>query len=134
MIADDILAAIPELRAQAESLMLDTCRIVRVVGTALDEETGVETPVTEVVYEGRSKLQSQDQYEIGREAGAKIHVEQRSLIHVPVGAFRMRHGDVVTILTSPALYVAGQVYRLLGEAPYRTNETAYRMYATQDVS
>lgn len=118
----------------AERLMTDTCRVERVVGTTLDETTGVETPQTVVVYEGISKLQNQSQYEIDQVSGGKVFVEQRSLLHVPVGSFQMRHGDVATILTSSAPHLAGQVYRLLGEAPYRTRETAYRMYATQQVA
>lgn len=38
MIADDVAAALPELRAEAESLMIETCDIERMT-TAWDEES-----------------------------------------------------------------------------------------------
>jgi len=58
MLGHDIAAALPELRAQAESLMVDACRVERPTGeTTLDPDTLAEVPVYEVVYEGKCRIQ-----------------------------------------------------------------------------
>lgn len=113
--------------------MTDTVRVTRI------DEDGPADPVTgesarTTVYEGRAKLQNQSQYEQDQIAGRHITTVQRSLVHFPVGSFEVRDGDLCTFLTSHAPYVAGQRYRLSGEAPYKTYETAYRVYADQIVA
>ena len=123
--------AIARGRRMAESLMLDTVRVTRISGEP-DPVTGEAERVT--VYEGKAKLQNQSQYEQDYVAGNRVGTLQRSLVHLPVGSFQMRDGDLCTFLTSPAPFVAGQVYRLTGEAPYKTLETAYRVYADQEVA
>lgn len=124
-------SAITRGRRMAESLMLDTVRVTRISGEP-DPVTG-ESERT-VVYEGKAKLQNQSQYEQDQLAGGHVGTIQRSLVHLPVGAFQMADGDLCTFLTSSAPFVAGQVYRLAGEAPYKTFETAYRVYADQVVA
>lgn len=58
MLGHDIAAALPELRAHAESLMVDTCRIDRATGaTTIDPVTLEETPVYATVYEGKARIQ-----------------------------------------------------------------------------
>ena len=56
-IGADIAAALPELRAAAESLMVDSCRIERATGTTIDPDTLAEVPVYETVYEGKCRVQ-----------------------------------------------------------------------------
>ena len=124
-------SAVARGRRMAESLMLDTVRVTRING-AMDPVTG-ESERT-VVYEGKAKLQNQSQYEQDQVAGGHVGTIQRSLVHLPVGALQMADGDLCTFLTSSAPFVAGQVYRLAGEAPYKTFETAYRVYADQVVA
>ncbi|KRD36811.1 hypothetical protein ASE27_10165 [Oerskovia sp. Root918] len=126
--------AIARGRRMAERLMVDTCLVQRVVGETTNEETGAVEPLLETVYSGPCKLQNQSQYEMGAEAGGHMSVEQRSLVHFPVGSFQVRHGDLCTFTASVAPGVAGQKYRLQGETPYRTFETAYRVYAVQEVA
>ena len=130
MIGDELAAALPRMRAMAESLMRDTVRVERVTGE-VDELTG--EAVRTVVYEGKAKLQNQNQYESRPESGGHTYVEQRSLVHFPVGSFQMENGDLCTFIESAAPFVAGQQFRLTGRAPYRTLETAYRVYADQIV-
>lgn len=121
-------------RRMAEKLMVDTCLVQRVIGETTNDETGVVEPILETVYSGRCKLQNQTQYETGSVAGGHLSVEQRSLVHFPVGSFQSKHGDLCAFTTSVAPGVAGQKYRLQGETPYRTFETAYRVYAVQEVA
>ncbi len=126
--------AIARGRRLAERLMVDTCVVQRVIGETTDDETGVVEPVLETVYSGRCKLQNQTQYETGSVAGGHLSVEQRSLVHFPVGSFQSKHGDLCTFTASVAPGVSGQKFRLQGETPYRTFETAYRVYAVQEVA
>jgi len=118
------------MRPNAESLMRDTVRVERVVGT-VDELTGEAERA--IVYEGPAKLQNQNQYESRPESGGHTYVVQRSLVHFPVGSFQMANGDLCTFVASLAPFIVGQQYRLTGEAPYKTYETAYRVYADQIV-
>lgn len=129
-IGDDLTAALPGLQAMAESLMRSTVVVTRVAG-AVDELTGEVARVE--VYRGKAKLQNQNQYESKPQSGGHTYVVQRSLVHFPVGSFQMENGDLCEFLTSPAPFIAGQWYRLTGEAPYRDFETAYRVYADQIV-
>ena len=125
--------AIGRGRRAAERLMTSTVRVTRVDSNASpDPMTGQRTAVT--VYEGKAKLQNQNQYESTPEAGGHTYIQQRSLVHFPVGSFEMNDGDLCTFLSSPAPFVAGQKYRLVGAAPYRDFETAYRVYADQIVA
>jgi hypothetical protein len=141
-----INGAIARGRRMAERLMVDTCLVQRVVGETTNEQTGVVEPILQTVYpdptwpddhpwkRGKCKLQNQTQYETGSESGGHLSIEQRSLVHFPVGSFQSKHGDLCTFTASVAPGVAGQKYRLQGETPYRTFETAYRVYAVQEVA
>lgn len=129
----EISDTLPDMRALAESMMLATVRVTRIDPDAdHDPLTGVRPTIT--VYEGKAKLQNQNQYESNPAAGGHTYVQQRSLVHFPVGSFEMSDGDLCTFLTSPAPFVTGQKYRLVGAAPFRDFETAYRVYADQVVA
>lgn len=123
--------AIARGRRMAESLMTDTVRVTRINGEP-DPVTGEADRMT--VYEGKARLQNQSQYEQGQVAGQHIGTLQRSLVHLPVESFQMRDGDLCEFIASAAPFLEGQVYRLAGEAPYKTFETAYRVYADQEVA
>ncbi len=112
--------------------MVEEVRVSRVTGETT--EGAVVTPVVETVYEGRAKLQNQQQYEQLVEVGGKSTVIQRSLIHFPVGSFQMADGDELVFVSSPTPFLQGARYRLSGEAPLKTFETAYRVYADQIVT
>ena len=89
----DVAAALPGLRAQAESLMTDTWRCVRGGTREFNDETGefVETP-PEVVYDGPGRLR--DRSSIGsREAVQGVTtVVSQLILSLPVatsGALRV---------------------------------------------
>lgn len=97
VILDDIAASLPELRAHAESLMVDRCTIMRRTGSTYDEETMREVPTWVPVYAGRCKVQVQAlvaQYE------TDVHewTVQRPELHLPVvSSAGVRVGDRAVI-------------------------------------
>ena len=122
--AAELLAALPGLRRNAESMMTDTVRISRADGEP-DPLTGV--PGTVQVYEGPGKVQSFRPYEQTFEVvGAQI-VQARREVHVPVDAGQFKVGDVVEVIASrhrPALI--GSKYRV-AFPDEKTHQTAQRL-------
>lgn len=95
-----IAAKLPELRAAAESLMVDSCTVFRPGGGGWvkDPETGYEVPDEgSEVYAGPCKVQTYEAFESKRDVGAATVVLQRYTIHVPVGTGPFEIGDVVTV-------------------------------------
>lgn len=87
MFGPDIAAALPELRAHAESRMLDTCAITRPgdgVGpwNPATREYDPAEPVT--VYEGRCEVQEAGAQERGATAGESDLDLKRYIVKVPV--------------------------------------------------
>ena len=120
----DVAGALPFLRAQAESLMLDTCTVAPVTG--VDESTGAPT-LGSAVYSGRCKVQTSQAQEANPEAGGATYTVQRYAVHVPVGAFVPVVGHVVTI-TAAALDagLVGRQYRVVALL-HKTLATAQRL-------
>lgn len=112
MLADDIAAALPELRAHAESLMVDSCAIAR---RRLDED-GVPVremdPVTleladawDEVYAGRCRVQRPGAVMVGREpvvGGAEYNVETVH-VQVPLSVLGVKADDRVTVTAVGAI-------------------------------
>lgn len=86
----DIQAALPRLRAYAESRMVDTVLIERCTGTVDDETTGHKVKVWETVYDGPCRWQQRSQ-QVARtnSAGGTVTVQTTEL-HLPV----LASGDV----------------------------------------
>jgi len=120
----DVAGALPFLRAQAESLMLDTCTVCPVTG--VNESTGAPTLGTGV-YTGKCKVQTSQAQEANPEAGGATFTVQRYAVHVPVGAFVPVVGHVVTI-TAAALDagLVGRQYRVVALL-HKSLATAYRL-------
>ena len=58
-LADDVSAALPGLRAEAEALMVDSCKITKPGGSGWDDDAGEyveQPPVT--VYEGKCRIRN----------------------------------------------------------------------------
>lgn len=128
-------------RRAAEQKMTDRCVVRRKTGeTTTDPETFEVVPVFEVVYgpavtphKGRCKVQTYDAYETNAESAGATVTTQRSNVHFPVGAFRMRVGDLVTITASVDPFLVGRSYRLAQEAPVKTHATAYRCFIDENL-
>lgn len=115
---DDVLSVLPFLRAQAESLMVDTCTITRPGAAVTDPDTGAVTNTPTPVYEGKCKVQSKDSSVASPEAGGASFVVVSRQVHIPANAADVRDGDVVTITASLLnSFTVGNVYRVEGFTP-----------------
>ena len=86
----DIQAALPRLRAYAESRMVDTVLVEKCTGTTDDESTGHKVPTWETAYEGPCRWQQRSQQVAAtNSAGGTVTVQQTEL-HLPVAT----SGDV----------------------------------------
>lgn len=122
-------AALRAGRQRAESRMLDTCLIRRVIGETTDRETGKVVPLYQDVYEGKCKLQSYEGYEQEKNTAAAALTVQRMSCHLPVGAYRINVGDVVEFTASSLdSYLVGRKFRITQEAPFKSFATAYRVF------
>jgi hypothetical protein len=88
MLADDVAAALPGLRAEAEALMVDSCRITKPgSGTVWDEDAGEYVdgpPIT--VYEGRCRIRNAYPAPQSVQAGQVAWGLDIIIISIPIGA------------------------------------------------
>lgn len=112
MIHDDIAAALPELRAHALSLMVDSCAITRrrlgEDGEPVREMDPVTLELTDVwdeVYTGRCRVQRPGAVMVGREpvvGGVEYSVETVH-VQVPMTVLGVKADDRVTITATGAI-------------------------------
>ena len=122
-----VLRSLPRMRRAAESLMTASCQVYRKTGTRRDGARIVA--LWELVYEGRAKMQTYEGHE--RTVGGATDstaVEQRSAIHVPVGAFRPMPGDVARLTSSTDPLMVGRLWRITQQYPVKEHATAYRAF------
>lgn len=125
-LADDVLSALPDFQAAAESLMLDECILERRTGeTVTDPITGVVTDEWAQVYSGKFKLTGRVAQATTPEAGGHAYLVEQLMVHFPVSTSSAA-GDRVTILatTLDPLLVGLQVR--LTELARGGIRTAYR--------
>lgn len=122
-------------RRRAERLMILRCTIRRVTGETTDRNTGKVVETAELVYPnadhpvGRCKITSYEGHEQERDVAGWSATQQRLAIHLPVGAYDVRVGDIIEITESPLdPRLVGRKYRTAQEAPYRTFATADRVF------
>ena len=126
-LAADVLRVLPELRAQAESLMVDECRITAPGEVVTDPETGEVTNERETVYEGRCKVQSKAAAIQSAEAGEASFTVVSREVHIPANAAEILDGYEVEITGSLLnSFTVGKVYRVEGFTP-DTYDTAFRL-------
>lgn len=112
MIHDAIAAALPELRAHAESLMVDSCTVTRrrldENGEAVREMDPVTLELTDVwdeVYAGRCRVQRPGAVMVGREpvvGGVEYNVETVH-VQVPLTVLGVKADDRVAITAVGAI-------------------------------
>ena len=100
MLGDDIAAALPGLRAQAESMMTDAGLVKRGNGgTTMDPETLEEVPTFDTVWSGPCRVQRSGALsprEASGAAGFEFGID--SLIaQLPISATGIRRGDVFVV-------------------------------------
>ncbi len=96
MIGDDVAQALPELRAQAESLMVDTVTIVRPGATITDPETGQVSTLGLTVYQGAARWKPATTASLADAVGTAQLVTTPGALHLPVGTYQPEPGDVAT--------------------------------------
>ena len=130
MLGDDLAAALPELRAHAESMMLDACTITGPGSAPVwDEATGEwSTPGSATVYQGKCRVQRADGPPAGSQAGSADWSLNHVRVDLPVAtSTAVREGHVVTI-TAAAFdpQLVGVVATVVGEH-HKTLATARRL-------
>ena len=136
MIGDDITAALPELREQALSLMVDACVVERPAGRVRDPVTLEYTDVWITVYpEGPCRVQIVTVGTPSELVGApgRDWIVQEAVVQLPVQAVQYRSRDRVTVTASaedPAL--AGAVLTVTGQQ--RKTHAVMRRLNVQEVA
>lgn len=133
MIADAVVPALAGFRAQAESLMVDTCTITRPGEPTTDPDTGEVVTPAPVVYAGRCKVQAGAVQERTDDVGQSVQTTQRYAVHVPVGAYEPAVGDVVTItIATQDANLVGRRHRVTALL-HKSLATAYRLAVDEEV-
>jgi len=98
-LGDGIAAALPELRAHAESLMTDTIRLERVTGMHDDPDTLETVTDYETVYEGRGRVQRSGQLSPHEAVAGEVEFGVNALmVQLPLSASGIRKNDRVTVV------------------------------------
>lgn len=137
----EILAALPGLRQQAESMMTTQVVITRGSGEMTDPVTGEAETVQ--VYpnpswasdhphaDGKAKLTSYEAHEAASAAGQRVITTQRMALHVPVGSYAAQVGDMAEVVGSRDPLLIGRKVRIVQQAPYKEHATAYRCFVDE---
>lgn len=101
MIGDAISAALPELRAQAESMMLDTVEITRPGAVTTDPESGEVAPTNDPVYSGRARWKQATSQATSADAGTAIISTTPGEVHLPASTpYQPQPGDLIVCTAS----------------------------------
>jgi hypothetical protein len=129
MLGDEIARTLPVLRAQAESMMLDTITITRPGAVTTDPATGQVVAAGEPVYSGKARWKpATSQATTTDTAGTAVISSTPGEVHVPTSTpYVPQPGDVIVCTAStlnPHLVGARTVVkgRVVGSAV-----TAYRI-------
>lgn len=98
-LGSDIAAALPELRAQAESMMRDTVKVERDTGaTTKDPVTLEEVPVWATVHEGPARIQRTGQVSPREQVVGEVEFGINAVIvQMPLAAVGIEKGHRVTV-------------------------------------
>ncbi len=100
ILGDALTAALPELRQQAESLMVDSCTVTRATGaTTLDPVTLAEVPVFAAVWSGACRIQRSGALsprEVSGAAGYEFGIDS-VMAQLPIAATGIQRGDVLEV-------------------------------------
>lgn len=105
MLADDVAAELPFLRAQAESLMVDTVLVQVATGeTTIDPDTLAEVPAFSDVYSGPARIQRPGSLSPRDDvAGAFEFNVEAVLAQLPLSAVGISYGMRLTVTAVGAL-------------------------------
>jgi hypothetical protein len=99
----DIAAALPELRAAAESMMRATFRITRAGGETWNPETLQNDSTLTTVYEGPGRLRAINTQDKGGDAADQAFIESQFTLSLPiVGSEGIEKDDVAECVEDPS--------------------------------
>lgn len=133
MIGADVAAALPEMRAAAESLMLDQGRALRLGEPVYDPDEQTSTPAVEELFESRCKVKSgaiqAAVIQLGERTAAVVKVE----LHLPISTPPLRAGDEWEVTEPHALSAVpvGRRYRVI--SPFEKSLATARRYDVEEV-
>lgn len=129
MLGHDIAAALPELRAHAESLMVDSCIVTRGGEPTWDDATGTYTPgAATTVYEGKCRLRNAAPAPQTADAGETVWAVDLVVVSLPVaGSEGVLDGDTVTVTASAHDPAAAGTVLTVQAAHVQTFSTARRL-------
>jgi hypothetical protein len=97
----DILAELPFLRSQAESMMLDWCQIgFEVDSPDIDEETGEYVKVFTPVYDGPCRFKAANTAVGEIDAAGQLLVERDATLSLPIATSTQVAKDMIVKLTA----------------------------------
>ena len=134
MIQDDIAAALPEMRAHAESMMLDTGRALRRSGEPVYDPAEQASVVPDVeLFASRCKLQARDTQAGVRQVGERTAALSQLVLHLPVSTEPLAPDDEWEVLkVGPlSLVPVGRRYRVI--APFEKSLPTARRYEVEEV-
>ena len=138
MLGDDIAAALPELRAQAESLMVDTIRVTtsgEPTEDDWDEASGTYLPVAPVVaYEGKARIRNGNPAPQDADSGETVWAKDLAVISVPVSVDSIDDGMAVEVVAigDGSSSKVGRRYTV--QAPHEQTHSTARRFACQVVT
>lgn len=110
MLGDDLVAALPGLQAQAESMMRDTVRITREGAEVFDPDTGTYTPSVTTIYEGKCRLVLRSSVVQDVDAQSQLLALQGPRLDVPVaGTGGVLPDDLFELLSGDGAGLTGRV-------------------------
>lgn len=124
MLYDDIAAALPEMRAHAESRMRSTATVSRATGRIeQDPTTGLEVPILAVVHTGRMRLATvRSSSRAQSTPGGDVQLAVREA-HFPASTAPFNDGDLIEITNGEA---AGTFWHVV-DSDRADQQTAYRV-------
>lgn len=133
MLGHDILGALPELRAHAESLMLDYGRAERPTGepTYVDQEY---VQGYEVLFYSKAKVQSRALAVEVEEVGERTATTVRLQLHLPADTDPLTVGDVWEVTAVHALSTAVVTARYRVTAPVGKTLATARRYEVEEIA
>lgn len=132
VIGHEIAAVLPELRAHAESLMVDAGRALRPSGGVVYADQQ-ETREYVEVFTSRCKVKPRDLGVEAVEVGGRSAVRDRPVLHLPVSAPPLLPGDEweITAVSPLSTVVVGRRYRVSG--PFEKSLATARRYEVEEM-
>lgn len=122
-----LVMALPQMRANAEALMADTCTVTHPGRGTTDPVTGHYNPnAGNPVYKGKCKMQSHGGIGAENTSLGSIVVSTMMRIDFPVGTTGLSVNDIVTITDSDDVTLLGARFRLVSQESRKTYATAMR--------